>query len=117
MDALFSKTMETLSLMLEYHSERHKAISSNIVNIDTPGYKPVDVTFDRELVAQIAAQKGRSGSGGTQNGIFTITEEEGKVDIDKEMGKLAENHLMYNLSAELLARKFRGLKDVVRGLK
>lgn len=117
MDALFSKTMKTLSLMLEYHSERHKAISSNIVNIDTPGYRPADVTFDKELVLQMAAQKGRSGANGAESGIFTITEEEGEVDIDKEMGKLAENHLMYNLSAELLARKFRGLKDVVKGVK
>ena len=30
------------------------------------------------------------------------------------MANLAENHLMYNLTVELLARKFRSLQNVIK---
>jgi len=33
------------------------------------------------------------------------------------MSNLAENHLMFNLTAELLARKFRGIKNVLTEAK
>jgi flagellar basal-body rod protein FlgB len=33
------------------------------------------------------------------------------------MEKLAENHLMYNLTVELMARKFKGLDSVLREAK
>jgi len=37
--------------------------------------------------------------------------------MDHEMASLAENQLMYNLTIELLARKFRGLSNVLREAK
>jgi len=40
-----------------------------------------------------------------------------KVDLDKEMAKLAENNLMYNLTVEFLSRKFRSLNTVLRDTK
>ncbi|MCK9275561.1 MAG: flagellar basal body protein [Syntrophales bacterium] len=120
MNALFGKTTEMLSLLLGYHSERHKIISSNIANMDTPGYQPKDMIFDKELAKKIASQR----SGGeisvkeaADEGVFIVVNDGSRVNIDKEMSKLAENHLMYNLKAELLARKFRGLKDIVKGMK
>jgi flagellar basal-body rod protein FlgB len=36
------------------------------------------------------------------------------VKLDKEMGNLAENQLMYNLTIELLARKFRVVSNVLK---
>ena len=36
MDALFGETIEMLSVILDFRSERHKVIASNIANIDTP---------------------------------------------------------------------------------
>jgi len=120
MNALFGKTTELLSLLLEYRSERHKTIASNIVNIDTPGYRSQEVVFEKELAEQIAAQRSRDGISGmsaAEEKPFGVAEAGEHVDIDKEMAKLAENHLMYNLSADLLARKFRGLKDVIKGVK
>jgi flagellar basal-body rod protein FlgB len=39
------------------------------------------------------------------------------VDLDSEMTKLAENNLMYNLTVELLARKFKSLNTVLTETK
>ena len=37
------------------------------------------------------------------------------VDIDRTMGKLAENTLLYNAAAQLISKKFKGLKNVIKG--
>ena len=43
MDALFNKTANLLSQMLEYRAKRHNVIVSNITNIDTPDFRPADM--------------------------------------------------------------------------
>ena len=49
MDLINSNKIELLTLGLDGLSARHKAISSNIANAETPGYKRVDVTFEDQL--------------------------------------------------------------------
>lgn len=49
MDLISSSKIELLTLGLDGLSARHKAISSNIANAETPGYKRVDVTFEDQL--------------------------------------------------------------------
>ena len=49
MDLINTKTIEFATLGLDGLSARHKAISSNIANAETPGYKRVDVTFEDQL--------------------------------------------------------------------
>lgn len=128
MNALFGKTMEMLSAALDFQAKRHKVISSNIANIDTPGYRPKDIVFKEELKAVIGKEKRITmvktmGKHLSERSIpgdkasFEVVDTGKKVDLDTEMAKLAENNLMYNLTVELLARKFRGLKSVLREAK
>ena len=49
MDLISTRTIEFATLGLDGLSARHKAISSNIANADTPDYKRVDVTFEDQL--------------------------------------------------------------------
>jgi flagellar basal-body rod protein FlgB len=128
MDPLFDKTIGLLSTMLDYQSKRHKVIASNIANIDTPDYTAKDLVFPKEL--DDAVRDGETPgiirtdtrhlpvSVGLNNGDnLEVVDSGKKVDIDEQMGKLAENHLMYNMSIELLARKFRGLNTVLKEVK
>ena len=128
MEALFGKTVDMLSAVLDFRSERHKVIASNIVNIDTPNYRPQDIVFGEELKEVFEAGKGMhmTGDGGkghlsgktvAKEGSYEIVETGEQVDLDSEMAKLAENNLMYNLAVELLARKFKGLNTVLREAK
>ncbi|HEU17914.1 MAG TPA: flagellar basal body rod protein FlgB [Deltaproteobacteria bacterium] len=128
MDPLFDKTIGMLSTMLDYQSRRHKIVASNIANIDTPQYTAKDLVFHMELddalrrhdkpVVVRSNEKHFPGAlGQPDNGNLEIVDSGEKVDIDGEMGKLAENHLMYNMTAELLARKFRSLNTVLKEVK
>ena len=37
------------------------------------------------------------------------------VEMEGEMGRMAENQIMYTASVQLLAKKFEGLKQAIRG--
>lgn len=127
MDALFGKTIDMLSAVLDFRSERHKVITSNIANIDTPNYRPKDITFREELKDLFENGEGTPSTGNGEGRLIRrpIEDEIGvevvdagdKVDLDTEMAKLAENNLMYNLAVELLARKFKGLNTVLKEAK
>jgi flagellar basal-body rod protein FlgB len=122
MNILFDKTIDMLSGMLDYRSTRHKVIISNIANIDTDGFKPLDISFKQILGKSNSIRMattdpehiGVQEEGGGQ--VEVITSEE-KVNIDQEMSNLAENQLMYNMTVEMLSRKFRGINTVLKEAK
>jgi len=126
MEPLFGKTFNLLSTMLDYRSERNKLITSNIANLDSPDYKTADYVFKEDLHRAMdkkvpLVRTNEKHFPNTKEEItgndFKIVRSEEKADLDKEMANLAENHLMYNLSAELLARKFKGIKNVLSEAK
>jgi flagellar basal-body rod protein FlgB len=120
-----------LEKLLDFHSDRHKLLSANVANIDTPGYKGSDISFPDEL-------KRAAGAGNTlplvktserhlpatmdlhhiQHSVFessgtTHRLDGNTVDLDKEMAKLAENSLYYNTAAQLISKKLQGLKTAI----
>ncbi|MCD6197228.1 MAG: flagellar basal body rod protein FlgB [Deltaproteobacteria bacterium] len=124
MDILFNKTIEMLSVILDFRSERNKVIASNIANIDTPGYKPKELVFKKQLEnfidngTEVTMTKTDKRHLSEQSShTFEVIKSEEAVKIDNEMEKLAENNLMYNLTVELMARKFKGLDSVLREAK
>ena len=129
MDGLFGKTIEMLSVILDFRSERHKVIASNIANIDTPNYRPKDIiVFKEELKALIDNGTGITMARSREKHLsewsisrdkadFEVVDIGEKVNLDNEMAKLAENNLMHNLALELLARKFKGLNTVLTETK
>ena len=122
MDVLFGKTVNLLSGMLDYRSARHKVIASNVANIDTVGFKPSEVSFKQELGKANAIRMATTDPrhiGRAENGFgpLEITTSEENVQIDTEMVNLSENQLMYNMTVELLSRKFKGINTVLKETK
>ena len=128
MEFLFSKTIGILSGMLGFRSQRNKIILSNIANMDSPDYKPKDYVFKRDL-SRAVADRGRltllkthgkhlpADLDEISDDDFEVVETGKNVNLDTEMTHLAENHLRYNLTVEMLARKFKGLNTVLKETK
>jgi flagellar basal-body rod protein FlgB len=135
-DRIFGDTITALEKSLNLRSIQHKALSSNIANMDTPNYKAVEL----DVAEKMARNKGsapdlrlvrtRAGhlpirSNRTDNVKLKAVKPTGyslrgdgnTVDIDRTMGKLAENTLLYNANAQLISKKFKGLKNVIKGGK
>jgi flagellar basal-body rod protein FlgB len=130
---LMGKTVALLSHALDYRSANHNAISGNLANVDTPGYRPQEVSFDQELRRAVEKQgpslkktnpkhlpHGTAYLSG-EKGVHTLVTKEfaqgesNQLNIDKEMAKMVQNNLLYEASARLLAKKFEGLKMVIEG--
>ncbi len=123
MESLFGKTYQLLSSMLDYRAQRQKVITSNVANIDTPQYRPKDVKFPEELKNSLKADAMRlvktdprhlPTEEGPGKANYALEETGDKVSLDTEMMNVAENNLMYNMTVELLARKFRGIQNVLK---
>jgi flagellar basal-body rod protein FlgB len=126
MESLFGKTYNMLSTMLDFRSERNKVITSNIANLDSADYKSSDYVFKDDLnrAMDIRVHLKRTNEKHFPNSTdeiskddFKLVKSDNKADLDTEMTTLAENHLMYNLTVELLARKFRGIRSVLSDAK
>ena len=117
MEMLFGKTVTLLSQALDYHSRKHSTIVSNIANVDTPGYRARDVVFEKELALKISEGNPSGQTTTAMRSVATVVETDEPVNLDREMSRLAENTIRYNLGAELLARKFRSLKDILREMR
>jgi flagellar basal-body rod protein FlgB len=124
MDILFNKTMKMLENMMDYRTKRHKIIVSNITNIDTADYKPSDISFEEQFskagklpMATTDPMHLPKRNSNKQTLDYEVTQLDEKVTVDKEMANLAENHLMYNTTVEMMARKFRGINTVLKEVK
>lgn len=122
MSFLFGRTHDLIATVLDFRAQRHKMIVANISNIDTPGYIPREVIFKQELyLAMQGADEAfltrtherhmadRKGS----DRFLEVVDKGDRVSLDQEMMNLTENQLLYNLSIDLMARRFRGLDRVL----
>lgn len=58
-DLISSLSSEVVAKALEGLSQRHKAIASNLANVDTPGYRRKEVAFEHQLQQAIDRSQGR----------------------------------------------------------
>jgi flagellar basal-body rod protein FlgB len=117
------KTPLVLKKALDFQSERHLLISSNISNMDTPGYQAKDIDFKGALRAALGTGEGlairtthREHIGPNKGDIKGLQAEPfsepdaaksngNNVNIDKEMMKLAENQIAYNATVQMLSKR------------
>jgi flagellar basal-body rod protein FlgB len=131
MNGIFDHTIKLLHDTLDLRAARHKLLQSNIANQETPGYRAVDIDFEKEIKKADAA----SGTGGimrTNAGHLPIIPERGmapkvvkrqdeavgydgnSVGIETEMVKLSENSLMYNIATKMLRSKFNMIMMAIK---
>jgi flagellar basal-body rod protein FlgB len=130
---IFSNTISTLEKVLDARSLKHNLIVSNIANVDTPNYKAFDLIIDEEMVktrginsatglttthpGHLPGTKSHNTplkSRITASPPLSIRGDGNSVDMDKAMADMAENNLMYNALAQILSKKFTGLKNAIQ---
>lgn len=119
MPLLFDETSGLLSRMIRAASLRHQVLSRNIANIDTPGYRPMEVSFSEEL--RLASEAGEPQSAGVMATVVSDpTAGAGRydgnaVDLDRQMAKMAENALWHNTLIQVLNSRMNLLRTAIRG--
>ncbi len=109
---------------------RNEVITNNIANVNTPGYKKSDVSFEEQLAGAKQFQIGST----IKNPKFlpigndtqsipapqmiqqtnTSARKDGNnVDIDVEMAELAKNTIKYNALITQISKQFGNIKMVL----
>lgn len=131
---LFGGTIFITERVLDLRSMKHHMITSNIANIDTPHYKAFDVIVEEELkrvvepgnrielkksqpghLSERTAIEGDSGIAGSPTPQLRQRGDGNSVSIDKEMGSLTENTVLYKTFSNILSKKFLGLRAAIQG--
>ena len=124
-------TGSMLEKALAGSSLRHKIIGNNIANVNTPGFKRAEVSFEEELAT---ASKAESPSGLTRTHAkhlspkpktvspniaapdnTSMRTDGNNVDIDAEMAAMTKNNLFYNAVAQRLGNYYVNIKSAIKG--
>ncbi|WP_025321684.1 flagellar basal body rod protein FlgB [Deferrisoma camini] len=110
---------------LRYRQRRQAMLAANVANADTPGYRALDVRFDRAMARhglRLATTHPRHLGGARASGRQTVVAARGTprrdgndVDIDREMAKIAQNQIEYQFLTRMLGSRFRKLKEAITG--
>ncbi|MGL5259264.1 MAG: flagellar basal body rod protein FlgB [Lachnospiraceae bacterium] len=107
---------------------RNDAISNNIANVDTPGYKRQDVEFEAELSRalknnryktvdeKVNAIQGKNLNPRTYTDYsnYSYRLDGNNVDIDTENVELAANQIKYNGLIQAMSQEFANLRMVMQ---
>ena len=117
---------------LQAASTRHRVISNNVANVNTPGFKKSDVVFESLLRDQLGdgkrLQMARTNekhypqvTGAVPKAQVQVQKDTSirldgnNVDIDAEMAGMAKNSIYYQAVAQDIGRYFTSLKNVIKG--
>ena len=133
-NGLFRDTISLLERSLNLRSLQHRVLASNIANMDTPNYKAVELAVAEEMsrnqgsasgIRLVQTQPGHfpfKHNAADQVKLkvakppeFSLRGDGNTVDLDRTMGRLAENTLLYKTAAQLISQKFSGLKKAIKG--
>lgn len=119
------QTISSASRGLEWREKRHSAIAANITNADTPGYKSIDVSFEKamekaglRMATTHASHLGGRSAPGRDSIVLSggLPRRDGNdVDIDSQMASLARNQIEYSLLTKALAKRFQVFKEAISG--
>jgi len=111
--------IDLLSKLLDATALRQGVIGQNLSNVNTPGYRRVDVDFEKELVRLLQTDH----SAKFDDLGATVFETQGlperadgnNVDVDMEIGQLSKNVLLHQTYAQLLTSKFAMMRSAITG--
>ncbi|OGR38332.1 MAG: flagellar basal-body rod protein FlgB [Desulfovibrionales bacterium GWA2_65_9] len=132
MKALFEDHILVTEKVLDLRLQRQNVVMSNIANVTTRNYKPRKLAFEEDLQSALRLDargkmartdpkhlpsefdvSGFKGKGLTDYKPRVVYGED-VVDLDKEMGAMAKNTLMYNALTDIMSKNFTGLQTAIQ---
>lgn len=123
MKALF-RTVDRLQDAMTFHRERQSVLAGNLANLDTPGYRSVDLQRSVTTTGAGAAlpmtqtHSGHMQHEGGFSGVMRTFDDGGAkqgvdgnaVTLERELAKVDANRIRYGTSSELASRRLSLLK-------
>ncbi len=110
---------DLLARMMDVAQLRHRLISRNLANVNTPGYHQLEVSFEDAFSHALSKQ----GEGAALHIAPKVVEGQGNVprqdgntvDLDKELGNLNKNGLTFGMASQLLVGRIGMMRSAILG--
>ncbi|MCB0338243.1 MAG: flagellar basal body rod protein FlgB [Bdellovibrionales bacterium] len=128
-DSMIDKNVDSLGKVLDLRWRRQQALTSNISNAETPGYRATDLTFAGELQQAFNNDSSNgmlktnpkhldlneSSSAHLVPDLTGATRADGNnVDLDTQMGKLMLNTSAFERESNVIQKKLRMLRMAIQ---
>ncbi len=109
---------------IDFFFRRSEVLQGNIANVDTPNYVPKDLTFEKVFSEGLKLKKTNPKHMDpyfppSKVKLKTVVDYSGydgnKVNLDKELAKLAETHIMIRTLNEILRKEIGKIKLSIQG--
>ncbi len=114
------------NLALKLRSLKHNLIASNIANVDTPGYRRQDISFEKvmqvylmqEKMLKTTHPKHRPFRTRNLNELLAVYQPKdlgtpNNVSLEEEMTAMVENQLLYEATVQALVKEIERLKEII----
>ena len=128
-DIFQNQTIDAMEAYLSRLSQRQQIVASNVANIDTPGYRTLDISFYatmQELLSQgsfplrVTLPEHKVGwnlapppAQAYEVQGLPFRADRNNIDLDREMMKLSQTSFGYSMMAQLLRAKFHTLASSI----
>jgi len=111
--------IDALQTALSFHRERHTVLAGNVANLDTPGYRPIDLnrTSPTEGTRLEVTQEGHIAASAATTQVSTFDDggalqgaDGNAVSLERELAKIDANRTRYATTAELTSRRLAMLR-------
>jgi flagellar basal-body rod protein FlgB len=110
---------DLLGKLVDVTALRHKLLAQNVANVNTPGYRKLDVSFDETLAAKLDRCRDprllQLSPEIYEDNSSPVRVDGNNVDIDKEMMRLNKNVLMNSAFLQIISTKTTILRRSITG--
>lgn len=110
LDPTADATSAALQKYMDLLSARQKLVSSNIANVDTPGYKTQDIDFQSEFQTAM-----NFGPNAVEVPGLRTNNDGNNVSLDRETRLLSDTALRFNIASQLMRSQLSTLKSAIDG--
>ncbi len=108
----FNGSIDKTNMILDILGVKQKALSSNIANVNTPGYVRQDISFEQCLGQLDSPLETKMSKKMGANPI--MEEKQGKVNISDELIAMQKNALFYSVATRRANSLFQELKTIAQ---
>ena len=110
--------VDHMTSAMTFHRERHTVLAGNLANIDTPGFRPMDLVRPEAATAAapVSTHEGHIAVSSAEpvvafdDGGNLVGADGNAVSLERELAKVDANRVRYGTTTELVSRRLALLR-------
>ena len=104
--------IDRTGMVLSLIAQKQQALSSNVANMQTPGYLRQDISFDQVLGTTVSPLETQMSK---KLGPSPLTETQGeKISLQQELLLMQKNLVFYTMATRLAGSRIQNVKNVTQ---